>query len=216
MLLSKVSVRPLDLKISGTDKFEKYVISVHGEGDCFVHSMCMAIYKRYIDNPDLRSQFGRNIRVQISKKLDDINPHDPYHRTYYESAGNGHLYEMWKEGTLEFSKEEVRRHLASQECIGDGIIHLISGAMGKTVFYIDGGTRDIHAMPGVPNMNIPCVVIYYSGGHYETVTIKEGDELITHFNPTHPFIQALYKRTVQLKEKDYINEAEEYYSHVVA
>jgi hypothetical protein len=91
--------------------------------------------------------------------------------------------------------------LLSSRPLGDETYSMISQFCKIALYMLDDKTKDVHHFAGTPNPDLPAVVIRYTSGHYELVSIKSrsSDYYYTHFHPSHPFIKFLQSRIRSFK-----------------
>lgn len=170
--------------------------SVPGDGHCLIHAICSAFFEPYYTG---RMSNGRQVSpVQIVKRLREQIAE--YLRTTYDTLGRG-LYSGFAKEVPEYSLENMIRTLKSSASLGYGYLELISDAINKDVYILDENTQDVYIQdsPELFYKGRRSVVLLYEStsgtiGHFSMLGLSSGSDVITHFEPSNPFITVLRSR----------------------
>lgn len=181
------------------EDFKIYDIYVHntiGDGSCMMHSIlnCMLVgYRLY---PQKRKAIIKDKRAKVADALDQIDARTG--KTYYESVGDGQIALLGK--TISFySKSNIQHIIRSDRWLGNEMASIISYMYNITIFILDTRAHNVHIIASAGEYQVSCVVLRYSGTHYETVSIRDPDtgKYITHFDNRHSFIDFLHAKILK-------------------
>lgn len=195
--------RSLLWKKYGFDDFNMVAIDTIGDGNCYFHALLHAFYIPYRtqllqDTTVSRYTLVKSIRNELATRLgepvDLLYPSGP---TYYTELSRGKMYEFGKE-IPEYSFEEMRKRLRSNEAVGNEYNEFVSNQLNKDIYILDNHRKDVYITGDDDDLlykNRSSVVLLYTPGHYELVGIRDSKGKIqTYFSATHPFIQFLRSR----------------------
>ncbi len=195
--------RPLKLNFSNIQNL--VVVPTIGDGNCYFHSALRAFNNTYIkaNNTLERVNLARTFRNALADRLNEIDPLSG--QDYYSGLNNGNLEEFSK-GVKEYSKEYLSKELKSSEPVDNIYQELISNAVNKDIYIIDGETKDMYNVGSSFKLYYKgrnSIIIYYTPGHYEVVGIKRKDGTIdTIFTPEHELIQICNERLLSAIRMD--------------
>jgi hypothetical protein len=178
--------------INGYEQWNLVRIHTPPDGHCLFHALCMAFFIPYqtgvLNNkPITQLQIIQNLRQELALKLSQ--PANNKGQRYYDLLHHGHTAEFASH-VPEYTLEHMMNQLNSNHQIGYGYIEYIADQLNKDIYILNGLTHDIYvsdeAKLSIKGRN--SIVLYYIGHHYELVGLKQGDDLITHFLPSHNFI----------------------------
>lgn len=196
-------LRPLKLNFSDIPNL--VVVPTIGDGNCYFHSVLRAFNNTYIkaSNTLERVNLARTFRNALCDRLSEIDPLTG--QDYYSGLNNGNLEEFSK-GVKEYSKEYLSRELKSSEPVDNIYQELISDAVNKDIYIIDGETNDMYNVGSSFKLYYKgrnSIIIYYTPGHYEVVGIKRKDGTIdTIFTPEHELIQVCHEKLLDAIRMD--------------
>lgn len=168
-----------------------------GDGNCLFHCISNAFYKPY------RTEMldGKKIsRIEIVERfrheLSDILGREGI----YESLGNGSIKEMGDSGIYEYTLKGLQEALKTNSHMGDEIVPFIGELLDKAFFFLDVRTRDVYIPVDLPPDGNPCIVMFYTGDHYDLCGIEEPNGSVsTYFSHEHPFIRYIRERISSIK-----------------
>jgi len=187
------------LKLSFSDISNLVIVPTIGDGNCFFHSVLRAFNTSYIKAGSTleRVNLARTFRNALADRLNEVDPLTG--SDYYSGLNNGNL-EDFSKGVKEYSKESLYRELLSSDPVDNIYQELISNAVNKDIYIIDGETNDMYNVGSAYKLFYKgrnSIIIYYTPGHYEVVGIKRKDGTIdTIFTPEHELIQICNTRLV--------------------
>lgn len=182
-------------------------IRTSADGSCFFHAVTKAFYIPYrtgqLNGVAInRHQLIQTLRRELAIKLGrPANPNDPQGPTHYDLLSRGQLREFAK-GVKQYSLQNMQKELCSNSAIDNVYNEFISNQLDKDIYILDGENRDVLVTGDDDDIlykNRKSIVILYIPGHYELVGIRNGDRIETHFQPTHPFIQAIRNRMTEIR-----------------
>lgn len=191
------------LNWSGPLKYDNLLrIEAEGDGSCFFHAILIAIFAPYKTEKigDLsisRKEIVTRFRKGLSDSLSHTNEEG---KTKYSLLGNGIIEELGKE-MKEYSLEYMQKELELSLPVGNQYNEHVSNEISRDIYILDATREDVY-MTGDKEeylyKNRNSVVLLYYPGHYELIGVKEGDMVITDFDPSHPFIQLIKRRMKEL------------------
>jgi len=201
-------VRDLGWSENGFENFNMVAVDTIGDGNCYFHALSNAFYLPYrtqtLDGKTIsRREIVRLLRDSLAKKLGEpIDPLDPSGPTFYNELSRGKLQEFGKD-IPEFSFEEMKRRLRSNEPVGNEYNEFISDQLSKDIYILDNYREDVYITGDDDDLlykNRPGIVLLYSPGHYELIGIRDSNGSIqTYFSPSHPFIRFISNRMNQIR-----------------
>jgi hypothetical protein len=189
-----------NVKLTFTDIKNIVVLATIGDGNCFFHSVLRAFNTNYIkaNNISDRVNLARTFRNSLADLIEEMDPFTG--KTYYSGLNMGKLEEI-SGGIKEYSMEALQKELRSSDAVDNIYQELISNALNKDIYIIDGPKQDIYNVGSAYPMYYKgrnSIVIYYIPGHFEVVGIKHSDGTVdTLFTPEHPLIQACRERLLK-------------------
>lgn len=193
---------------TGFENFRMVAIDTIGDGNCYFHAITHAFYIPYrtqtLDDRTIsRRQIVRDLRDSLSKRLGEpVDPLNPSGPTFYNELSRGKLQEFGRE-IPEYSFEEMRRRLRSNDAVGNEYNEFISNQLSKDIYILDAHRKDVYITGDDDDLlykNRPSIVLLYHPGHYELVGIRDSNGSIqTYFSPNHPFIRFVRTRMDQVR-----------------
>jgi hypothetical protein len=189
----------------GFESWPLYRISTIGDGSCLFHALANAFILPYrtekLNSKKIsRKEIVTNLRHNLASRLKDQVPGSPDGRRYYDELHNGYTG-LFSQIVPEFRLDYMMTQLNSSAYIGYGYMEYIGNVLNKDIYILDalhqGLYRTItdeyqYTIKGNRNS----VVIYWNGGHYELIGLKDNQgKMVTHFSPDHSFIEFLYALT---------------------
>jgi hypothetical protein len=185
------------VKLTFTEANNIVVLPTLGDGNCFFHSVLRAFNTNYIKAKSItdRVNMARTFRNALADRLEEIDPLTS--KNYYTGLNNGEL-EKISGGVKEYSLSALQKELRSSAPVDNIYQEIISNAMNKDIYIIDGTKQDMYYVGSAFSLYYKgrnSIIIYYIPGHFEVVGIKQKDETIaTLFTPEHPLIQSCRER----------------------
>lgn len=189
-------------KIRWSNGFEQWNLVRFGtpmDGSCLFHAIVNGFFipyhKEEIRGKKLsRREIIRKMRDELADKLDEIDPENGK-KTYYQTINGGNTQEFAK-SVQEFTIENMKRVLKSNEFIGYGYIELIGRCINVDIYILEEKRQDIYKSDENWTGGRPSVIVYYHDfGHYELVALEHEDgTYTTFFSPDHSLIQFLKSR----------------------
>ena len=185
------------VKLTFTEANNVVVLPTLGDGNCFFHSVLRAFNTNYIKAKSItdRVNMARTFRNALADRLEEIDPLTC--KNYYAGLNNGEL-EKISGGVKEYSLSALQKELRSSHPVDNIYQEIISNAMNKDIYIIDGTKQDMYHVGSAFSLYYKgrnSIIIYYIPGHFEVVGIKQKDGTIaTLFTPEHPLIQACKER----------------------
>jgi hypothetical protein len=185
------------LKLCFSDVSNLVIVPTIGDGNCYFHSVLRSFNTSYIKAKSNleRVNLARTFRNALADRLNETDPLTG--QDYYSGLNNGNL-EDFSKGVSEYTKEYLTRELKSSEPVDNIYQELISDAIKKDIYIIDGETNDMYSVGSSFKMYYKgrnSIIVYYTPGHYEVVGIKRKDGTIdTIFTPEHELIQICHER----------------------
>ncbi len=178
------------------DEFELIILNVEGDGHCLFHSLLLAFFTPYINEKYNEGEVTRltlvkKLREDLANKLGTFVPGSKTIR-HYDLLYNKNI-NYFAEHVHEFTLINMQQTLNSNQSIGYGYLEFICDQINKDVYIIDGHTLTLYQSDEASLLikNRLSIILFYLPGHYQLVGLKSGDEVVTHFKPTHPFIRYL-------------------------
>jgi hypothetical protein len=185
------------VKLTFTEASNIVVLPTLGDGNCFFHSVLRAFNTHYIKAKSItdRVNMARTFRNALADRLEEIDPLTG--KNYYAGLNNGEL-EKISGGVKEYSLSALQKELRSSAPVDNIYQEIISNAMNKDIYIIDGTKQDMYHVGSAFSLYYKgrnSIIIYYIPGHFEVVGIKQKDGTIaTLFTPEHPLIQSCRER----------------------
>jgi len=185
------------VKLTFTEASNIVVLPTLGDGNCFFHSVLRAFNTNYIKAKSItdRVNMARTFRNALADRLEEIDPLTG--KNYYAGLNNGEL-EKISGGVKEYSLNALQKELRSSHPVDNIYQEIISNAMNKDIYIIDGTKQDMYHVGSAFSLYYKgrnSIIIYYIPGHFEVVGIKQKDGTIaTLFTPEHPLIQSCRER----------------------
>lgn len=179
-----------------------------------LHAVFNAFFVPYRSNqfnhtaePVGRRDMVNAYRVLLAERLNaPIDPSDPLSPEVYACLARGKMKE-YADIIKEYHIEVMRSELIDHEFfLDDKYLELISNELSKDIYVLNALTQDVHVFDHAENdmyyKGRPTIVVLFLPGHFELVGVQtDTGDVITHFTPSSPFVQALYERYTQLKEQ---------------
>lgn len=208
--MKKIDNTPLNYKLlNWTDeKFEYYNMvkfDTIGDGSCFLHALLMSFYKPYQMNRINRRQFVRDLRTNLSKKLESkVNPLDQESKIYYDIISNGNLREESK-FIPEFSQQSLVKDLDSNKYLSNIYNEFISDLLNRDIYILDMNKKDVYMTGTDFNIlyknRLSTVILYTQNikfetkNHYELIGILNSNNTVrVGFEPDDKFIISIRNR----------------------
>lgn len=194
---NKINEEYKPLKLNFTNLDNLFVVSIIGDGNCYFHSILRAFNTKYINAKTVfeRVNLTRTFRNALADRLMEIDPLTG--KDYYSGLNNGRL-EEFSHGVKEYSKDALRKELLGSDPVDNIYQELISNAINKDIYIIDGETKDMYNIGSAYSLYYKgrnSIVIYYTPGHFEVVGARKSDgTMYTVFTPEHKFIDACRER----------------------
>jgi hypothetical protein len=185
------------LKLCFSDIQNLVVVPTIGDGNCYFHSVLRSFNTSYINAKSNleRVNLARTFRNALADRLNEVDPLTG--QDYYCGLNNG-ILEDFSKGVREYSKDYLTKELKSSDPVDNIYQELISDAIKKDIYIIDGETKDMYNVGSSFKLYYKgrnSIIIYYTPGHYEVVGIKRKDGTIdTIFTPEHELIQSCNDR----------------------
>ncbi len=192
-----MTARRVKINTPGLEEYIFNVINMPGDGNCFFHAVCYALYPAYLNESvggvhTSRLDIVRRLRKEMSRLLGSVNSDDG--RSYYDSIGNGSLAEMGKNDP-EYSLENIKNILDGDGPIDDPIPTYFGMILKKTIYIFNAKTKDLYGYPGLPDVNLDVIMLWYNGSHYDLLTVSDrSGALQSHLSSEHPVSRAIYQR----------------------
>jgi hypothetical protein len=182
-------------------------IRTPADGSCFFHAVTKAFYIPYrtgqlngtaINRHQLIKMLRRDLAIKLAQPA---NPQDPQGPSNYDLLSRGQLLEFAK-GVPKYSLPNMQRELNSTSAIDNVYNEFISNQLNKDIYLLDGEKHDVFVTGNDDDIlykDRHSIVILYIPGHYELVGLINGDRIETHFEPNHPFIQAIRDRLQEIR-----------------
>ena len=202
--------RWLDWAENGFDRFKMESIETPSvANECFFHAILYDFFIPYrmkreayleVDQSRIVQELRKNLSLILALP---INPLNRNQGTVYQHLARGKLEEISK-ALPEYSLRSMQARLESASPIGLEFLELISDVLSKDIIILDSTTKDVYFPEkddGILYKNRDTVVILYNRpvnqdgiGHYESIGLRVGGSLQTHFSSEHSFIKFLKER----------------------
>jgi hypothetical protein len=190
------SYKPLNLK-GGLFYDNMVVFDTIADGSCFFHAILMSFFEPYQLNTIDRYTFVKELRTDLSKKLDSpIDSNDPNSLTYYDKLSKGTLKEFAK-AVPKYSLDNMKAHLNSYSYVGNQYLEFISDMFDCDIYILDVEKQNIY-MTGddytILYKDRKSVVLGYKNNHYELIGVQSSNGHIrVRFEHDDPFIRNIKK-----------------------
>lgn len=197
---SSTHSRLLQWKDNGYGNFTIRVNAVPGDGNCLIHAICSCMYLPYqmrvLDGKKVtRREIVRSFRDGLADKLVEKDKRSG--RTNYSMLG------LDDKSVPEYSLSSLTTLLRSNDQLNMVVMFIIEKLLNINIFILDKNTQDIYVRDGNAVKSNPCVVIMYTGNHFDAVSVEEDDtkQRSTFLKYKHPFITHLERRANRLKQR---------------
>lgn len=176
------------------------VISTLGDGNCFFHAILRAMNRDYQKAKSIsdRVNLARSFRNGLADRLEEKDPLTG--KNYYSGLSLGNL-EKFSDTMKEYSLQGLQKELRSSVPVDNIYQELVSDALYKDIYIIDGTKRDVYNVGSSYPLYYKgrnSIVIFYIPGHFEVLGIRHSDGRVdTLFTPEHPLIQVCRERLVK-------------------
>jgi hypothetical protein len=188
------------------------------DGSGFFHAVLNAYFIPYrsgkigIDDESVgRREMVVAWREMLAKRLaepyDKSNPKSPM---VYDVLSRGKL-RLFGASIPNHSLYDLQAKLGNPSYFADeSFLELVSNEIGRDIYILDGFKHDVYRWQSSKDdydlfyKHRPSIVLIYIHEHFELVGIAKMtadnimEDVITHFNPDHPFIQKLYQRVSEV------------------
>lgn len=171
------------------------------DGSCYFHAIVEAYFVPYKSGmiggrPFSRKQFIKDFRLDLAKKLSEINEKDDKKRTYHKSISNGKLTELQKDSLLAsiVSEENMKKELSSNNSVSYIFHEMVSDLLNKDIYILDAKNKNVYIIDSNTSLyykNRKSIVLLWIKGHYEVVGVRNDSIIRTFFSPEDPFIVSI-------------------------
>jgi len=202
---------------NGFENWQLIRIDTIGDRSCLFHAIANAYFVPYytetLDGTKMtRREIVRQMRKELSEKLNSPISSDPNSKTHYEIINSGKTAEFPVSSELpqyDFSLTNMQKQLNSDNNIGYGYIEYISNILNKNIYILNEANNDLFPFEKREYLNIykkdrSSLVLYYTApmddesyDHYELVGIMNNGIVDTYFDSNHTFIKFLYNRALE-------------------
>ncbi|SNW62944.1 Hypothetical protein ORPV_1040 [Orpheovirus IHUMI-LCC2] len=177
-------------------------IKTLGDGSCFFHAVCNAFFVsyrkeevngHYMSKNEIVRKFRKELADRLGQKVDPNNINSP---TYYDTLGSGYLSEYSKH-VRGYSLQELQRELNSNSPVNHVYLEFISDAIEHDIYLLDEKTQDIYRTGDRYELlykGRPSIMVLYTGGHYETIGVDVGSDIVTCLRPEDGLIELIKRR----------------------
>ena len=179
-------------------------IATIGDGNCFIHAVLKAFYRKYQNNNDAgyRVDVSSMLRRDLASMLSSENPAYPG-RSYWMTAAYGAFprmtmqqivdEELVRDVNLDYSMNGLQRLFNSTVQLGDEVYSYVADVLGIDIYILRATTEDLypHLHTYRLGRNRPAIVIVGNAFHYEVVALDTPEGFQTTFMPGDPFITHL-------------------------
>jgi len=198
---------------NGYEDWNLIRINTQADGHCLFHAIANAFFIPYytetlngnkIERTEIVKQMRKEFAEKLSSPVSDKNP-----KTHYETINNGKtaefpVFQDYPE--YNFSLENMKKQLNSNNYIGYGYIEYISNALDKNIYILNERSQDLYPFEKIELLNMykknrSSIVLYAIEAnpydHYELVGIMNNGIIDTHFSPDHTLIKFLYNKILE-------------------
>lgn len=193
------------LKCTWAEKLVR--IATLGEGNCFIHAVLKAFYKKYQENNNAkyRIEMATKIRRDLALILSYENTKYPSF-TYWETVANGRFpvllmqqlsdESLVRDLGLDFSSNGLMYFLNSYQFLGDEVYAFIAEIFGINVYILRATKDDLfpHLTTKTLGDKKKSAVIVGNTQHYEVLAIDKPEGFQTLFDADDDFIRILDSR----------------------
>jgi hypothetical protein len=195
---------------NGFENWDLIRIDTIADGSCLFHAIANSFFVPYhteiVDgNKTTRKEIIQKMRKELSESLSSPISSSPNSKTHYQviNSGNTANFPICLDSPeYNFSLENMKKQLNSNNYIGYGYIEFISNVLGKNIYILNHSTQDLYPFEKTELLNIyrknrPSIVVYYEPKHYELVGIMNNGIVDTYFDSNHTFIKFLYNKVIE-------------------
>ena len=151
------------VKLTFTEANNIVVLPTLGDGNCFFHSVLRAFNTNYIKAKSItdRVNMARTFRNALADRLEEVDPLTG--KNYYAGLNNGEL-EKISGGVKEYSLTALQKELRSSAPVDNIYQEIISNAMNKDIYIIDGTKQDMYHVGSAFSLYYKgrnSIIIYY-------------------------------------------------------
>lgn len=180
------------------------------DGSCLFHAIANAYFIPYrtgildgksISRPQLIRTLRRQLSIRLGEPVDPLNPDGP---THYDLLSRGQL-RKFAESVPRYSLENMQKELDSNDPVDNVYNEFLSNQLNKDIYLLNAQTKDVLITGNDDDIlykdRDSIVILYLTGppGHYELVGLDQGEDIMTIFPPSHPFILAIRHRMNELR-----------------
>lgn len=210
--LTSTALEPLDW-FRGEFQYPQLVrVRTLPDAGALLHAVFNAFFVPYRSNqfnhtsePIGRKEMVNAYRALLADRLDaPIDPSNVLSPCVYDCLARGKMKE-YADIIKEYHIDVMRSELRDPDFfLDDKYLELISNELSKDIYVLNALTQDVHlfdhADVDMYYKGRPTVVLLFLPGHFELVGVqKETGDVVTHFTPTSPFVQALQARYLDLR-----------------
>jgi hypothetical protein len=211
--LTSTAMETLEWKYGGFQYPNMVRLRTLPDAGALLHAVLNAFFVPYRSNqfnhtsePIGRKEMVNAYRLLLAERLDSpIDPSNILSPCVYDCLSRGKMKE-YAEIIKEYHIDVMRNELQNPDFfLDDKYLELISNELSKDIYVLNALTQDVHMFDhsdvDMYYKGRPAVVLLFLPGHFELVGIqKENGDVVTHFAPTSPFVQALHGRYLELLE----------------
>jgi hypothetical protein len=178
-----------------------------------LHAVLNAFFVPYRSNQINQTVLGRKelvdeYRAHLAERLEQ--PYDPTDATspaVYDCLARGKMKEF-ADLIKEYQLDVMRSELSDPDFFLDvKYLELLANELSKDIYVLNGLTEDVHVFDHADTemyyKGRPVVVVLFLPEHFELVGIhKPNGDVVTHFAPDSPFVDALRRRYDDLKARE--------------
>lgn len=170
-----------------------------------LHAILNAFFVPYRSNQIHQTVLGRKelvdeYRSHLAERLTEpYDPTDATSPTVYDCLARGKMKEF-SDIIQEYKLDILCSELRDPDFFLDiKYLELISNELSKDIYVLNGLTQDVHVFDHSDTemyyKGRPTVVVLFLAEHFELVGIRKASgDVVTHFTPDSPFVQALRER----------------------
>ena len=195
---------------NGYENWNLVRINTPADGHCLFHAIANSFFIPYYTeslngNKIERIEIIRQMRKEFAEKLSSPVS-DKNQKTHYEIINNGKTAEfpvLQDYPEYNFSLDNMKKQLDSDNYIGYGYIEYISNALDKNIYILNERSQDLYPFEKSELLNLykknrSSIVLYAIEAnpydHYELVGIMNNGIIDTHFSSDHTLIKFLYNK----------------------